>query len=115
MNAEDVKMIQAAAKAAFVEQLKADGATNVPFGGSIMPRAEWARCLTFALVATGCAMVEDADKIAAVLGCELGNSSQLGMLLVKEGTITVGTAATAAASLSDQLAARLAAKAAPAS
>lgn len=115
INPEGSALLVKQARAAFIEVLLNGQATlSIPFGGSLMPRETWARNLAMALAIAGAIPAESADAVAAILNSDLGNSSQLGTNLKKEGVITETGAASAATSLASILAQRAQAKATPA-
>ena len=107
-TAEGRKLLQIQARDAFKLELSNQNATKVAFGASIMPRVLWARCLTLAIFAVDAS--GNPDAIEAILDSDLGNSSQLGTQLVKEGFITQDSAAIHGESLAQLLAKRAAAK-----
>lgn len=110
-TAEGRKVLQKQAREKFISNMKADGHTSIAFGADVMPRLQWAKWLAMALAEVGAIPIEAADAVACVLGADLGNSSQLGMALLKEEVLTRQSAANAAQSLASILAER--AKAAP--
>lgn len=112
MNKEQMLEVSDNAKAAFISKLSALGADKVAHGGSIMPRVVWAQCLVSALIDAGVVSSEEqADKVNVILASDLGNSSQLGAMLVKAGTIKMQAATEAASSFAAEIAKRAAAKA----
>jgi hypothetical protein len=108
---EGRKLLQKEVKALFISNMKALGHSSVKHGADIMPRSIWASALALALAERGVITAEQADGVAVVLSSELGNSSQLGSLLLKEGELTRETAANAATSLAEMLADRAKVKA----
>jgi hypothetical protein len=109
-SAEGRKLTAKQVRQAFVQELKDSKNDRVAFGASVMPRAVWSRTLVLAMASVGVIRAEDADGVLAVLDSELGNSSQLGTVLVESGDITREGAAQAATSLAETLRARAAAK-----
>jgi hypothetical protein len=105
MNKEEVLKMNEISMAAFVAKLGKLNATTIPHGAAIMPRAVWAQGMVSALIAVGVVKSEaDAEKVQAVLASDLGNSSQLGAILVKNGTIKQQEVAQAASSFADEIA-----------
>lgn len=109
-TAEGKTLLVKEAKAAFVVELKAAGGDRIAFGANVMPRVLWARCITLAIAAVDA--LGNPDAIVTVLDSELGNSSQLGTQLVKDGVIVREGVEAAATSLTSLLAERAKAKAA---
>lgn len=107
-KAVDRKLLQNDAMAAFVKEMHAGGHKAVKFGGTVMPREQWAIWLAMAIAEVE--MLGNPDGIACILQSPVGNTSQLGMLLVEEGHLTREEVAQAATSLADMLAARAKAK-----
>lgn len=103
--------LQIRAKVVFAELLQAFGWHKVTFGGEILPRARWAKVTAATLAELGVIDAKTAEVVEVVLSGSIGNSSQLGNELVKEGKMTREGADTAAQSLSALLAARAKAKA----
>lgn len=110
-TAEGRKVLQKQAREKFIGNMKADGHLSIAFGADIMPRLQWAKWLAMAMAEVGAIPIESADAVACVLGSDLGNSSQLGMALLKEETLTRQNAASAAQSLASILAERAKAQA----
>jgi len=110
-----ISSLDIAAKAArqyFIEEMKADNATQIAFGATIMTREQWSLWLSLAVAR----VVAEADsKLALVdilnhcFASDLGNVSQLCKALEKEKVIFIATAGAAAGSLAERLAKRAAA------
>lgn len=98
----------------FVSNMKALGHETVALGADVMPRAIWANAIALAMAERGIISAEQADAVAVVLNSDLGNSSQLGAKLEKDGVLKRQSATAAATSLSAMLAARAAAAVKPA-
>jgi hypothetical protein len=81
------KLLIAEAEEGFKIALKACGADVISFAGDIMPRPVWSEGVVMALVYVGAIQPEQCDTIKAVLNSAMGNSSQYGASLLKEGTI----------------------------
>jgi hypothetical protein len=119
MNPSNIQSLEIAAKAArsfFIEELKADNASHVAYGATIISRKQWALWLAMATarvveMAPALALV---DILNAVFATDLGNISQLTKALVEEKVLFVATAANEAGSLADRLAKRVAAANPPA-
>lgn len=105
-SAEKAKLLQKKARASFVSNLQALGKTKIAFGADIMPRELWAQLVALSLAENGCITAEQADCVSVVLNSDLGNSSQLGTALLKEGVMERETAITASKSLASILAER---------
>jgi hypothetical protein len=103
-TAEGRKLLQKMALAAFLERLVSLGANAISFSADIMPREVWADCISFAIFATN--SQNDAEAIKCLLDSTLGNSSQLGTYLLKEGHITRESKQAAGNSLAEALAKR---------
>lgn len=86
MNAEEKKMVVIEARKAFVASLVNK---TIAHGAAVMPRGVWADGIIAAFLDAGIMAPEavDVEKAQAILGSELGNSSQLGSLLLKDGTL----------------------------
>ena len=108
MNEIEARKIQIAAKAAFIGALEQLGALEIGIGSAVMPREIWAQAMIAALVDSGILAPEtdDLNKAQAIFDSELGNASQLGALLLKEGTIKRRGASAEAESFLAKLAAR---------
>ncbi len=112
---QHIQSLDIAAKAArqyFIEEMKADNATQIAFGATIMTREQWSLWLSLAVAR----VVAEADsKLALVdilnhcFASDLGNVSQLCKALEKEKVIFIATAGAAAGSLAERLAKRAAA------
>lgn len=85
---------------------------TIAHGADIMPRTVWADGMIAALVASGIMAPErdDIEKAQAIFGSNLGNSSQLGTSLLKDGTIKMQGADDAAVDYAAELQKRLAPK-----
>jgi hypothetical protein len=110
MNAESQKKLELAAKAAFIESLRADKALEISHGAAIMPRSIWARAIIAALADCGALQLEKVDLALAILASPIGNSSQIGALLLKDGIMQQQGIGEASESYAEQLAKRLAAR-----
>ena len=109
-TAEGNALVAKQSREAFVKELAAVGGTRIAFAGNVMPRETWARCLALAMASVGAIAPEAADAVMAILNSDLGNSSQLGTALLKEGAITRESAVAASTSLASILAERAKAK-----
>lgn len=104
MNKEQAMQVRDGAKQAFVAKLVKLNAVRIAHGAPTMPRAVWSQALVSALIASGAiTSAEAAEKAAVVLDSELGNSSQIGAVLVKEGHIKVEEVEQAALSFADEI------------
>ena len=110
MNKEAMLLVNQNAMAAFVSKLRNEKGDKLSHSEAIMPRERWSVCMVSALIAVGAITSEaQAELIQVVLNSDLGNSSQLGALLLKNKIITRETAQVAASSFAAEIAA-LAAK-----
>jgi hypothetical protein len=87
MNTEDTRKIQIAAMNSFKAALAALKANEIAPGASIMPRSIWAQGIVAAMFEAKLLQPESLESAFAILDSELGNSSQLGASLLKDGTI----------------------------
>ena len=110
-TAEARNLLQKEVRGLFINNMKALGHETVKHGADIMPRSIWASALALALAERGVIKAEEADGLAVVLNSDLGNSSQLGTALLKEGELKREDAATAATSLLEILQKKAAPKA----
>lgn len=98
--------------AAFVAKLQSLGADKLAYGASIMPRAIWSQGMVSTMISAGIIQSEEAaDKALVVLNSDLGNSSQLGAMLLKKGILVQEEAKQAASSFAAEIARLAAAKA----
>lgn len=107
MNAEEIKKIELAAEAAFVSSLRADKALEISHGAAIMPRSIWARGIVSALADAKVLELSQADKALAILAGPIGNSSQIGAKLMRDGVLQQQGIGAASESYAEQLAKRL--------
>lgn len=110
MNKEQILEVSEQAMAAFKARLVALNATSIAHGAAIMPRAIWAQGVVSAAIAVDAIASEaQAELLHIVLASDLGNSSQLGAMLLKKGFLKQESAAQAASSFAADFAAKAAA------
>ena len=103
-KAEQRNLLAKEVRALFIQMMRALGHSSVKHGGDLLPRSVWSSALAMAMAERGVITPAQCDAVAVVLNSDLGNSSQLGGALKKEGILKVEDAATAATSLTDLLA-----------
>lgn len=112
MNKEQTLELNSNSMAAFVSKLQSLGADKLSYGAAIMPRAVWSQGMVSAMISVGIIQSEEqADKALVVFNSDLGNSSQLGAMLLKKGVIKQEQATQAASSFAAEIARLAAAKA----
>ncbi len=101
---------EVSAIAAFKQGYSLSGGSNViAIGADLMPRAIWAKATAFAIAKVGKEASLDAMAAAVVvLQTTVGNASQLGMKLKKEGFLKEATATETADSLLEKFRQQLA-------
>lgn len=105
---ESQKVLAKEVRALFVQNMKALNHVEIAHGADLLPRSIWSTALALALAERGVIEAKQADAVAVVLNSDLGNSSQLGGALLKEGELKRQTAVQAGMSLADLLAKRAA-------
>ena len=112
MNKEQMLEVSEKSMAAFVSKLGMINALQIAHGAAIMPRAIWAQGIVASLIDAGIVQSEEqAEKANVILASDLGNSSQLGAMLLKKGVLKQDSAQAAASSFAAQLAKAAAARA----